>query len=604
MGLVNLQTNLKSLKFGKDRLGGGDSGQPFIKKPIINEPSNFLSLGDDDFLLRGGVRAPLNAVEDVARLAKYMFNIKSPKGLLFIAKQNILSRVSPKTESSKGIGYGGGGLNSGVYTPLSTLAQAGVGFLGIHLNDKGIDPTGLISILSLNKYSDVIKNQSENRLVTLNTLINENRSESNFNFIKGYSLNVGDSVVQYRGGPGSILGIGKTKIRFAEYRTGDQNKLSKTDYFNKGGVRLHEFIEYFPSESNLGASKEKSTSLSSTFIKLNDTEIGLNDGKIIISPYQPKTKTDPGATSSSLGASLKQGLSDDEIGLDSNGKIVLSPYPTYGKPKNATITEDFRKSKINDQTKTFLSDSPDYTTKNIEQRVNLGDPGKRGDISNYTAGKNGTNEILDKITSSPIYSSSGDGDSSGDKNDLVKFRIGILGIGGGNRYVNFRAFIDKFSESYKASWKKQRYMGRGEEFYKYDGFGRDINIDFTVVAQSKAELIPMYKKLNFLASSLSPTYTSEGYMAGNLSKVTLGGYLYEQPGIIESLSYDIPDDSPWEIGIDNTDKVNDESVKELPKMIKVSMKFTPIHNFIPAYNPTGTGPERYIALSDGKNNNY
>ena len=34
MPLINLQTDLKSLKFGGDRRGGGDSPQPFIKIPI------------------------------------------------------------------------------------------------------------------------------------------------------------------------------------------------------------------------------------------------------------------------------------------------------------------------------------------------------------------------------------------------------------------------------------------------------------------------------------------------------------------------------------------------------------------------------------------
>ena len=70
-------------------------------------------------------------------------------------------------------------------------------------------------------------------------------------------------------------------------------------------------------------------------------------------------------------------------------------------------------------------------------------------------------------------------------------------------------------------------MGRAEKLYKYGGFDRDVSVSFTVVAQSKEELIPMYKKLNFLASSLSPTYTKSGYMAGNLSQMTIGGYLYE-----------------------------------------------------------------------------
>ena len=40
MPLVNLRTNLKSLKFGKDRPGEGSSKQPYITTPIpgIDEP--------------------------------------------------------------------------------------------------------------------------------------------------------------------------------------------------------------------------------------------------------------------------------------------------------------------------------------------------------------------------------------------------------------------------------------------------------------------------------------------------------------------------------------------------------------------------------------
>jgi hypothetical protein len=147
------EPGMKSLKFGKDRPGGGDSGQPYIQSPIIDNPLPELP----DFLLRGGLNAPINAAEDVVRLTKYMFSTKNPSGLLFIAKQNLLSRVSPKTEASFGGGYLG--FNAGIYTPLSTLAQAGVGFTGTHLNQKGIDPTGLIQALSIRKYEDVISAQ-------------------------------------------------------------------------------------------------------------------------------------------------------------------------------------------------------------------------------------------------------------------------------------------------------------------------------------------------------------------------------------------------------------------------------------------------------------
>jgi len=126
--LQNGDTKLKSLKYGKDQLGGGDSNQPFIKKDINNtdlkNPSYY-----NDFILRGGIEAPLSAAEDVTRLTKYFFNFQNPSGFLFTSKQLLLSRTGTKTEASKGIGYLGGGINEGAYTPLSTLFQAGVGFL-------------------------------------------------------------------------------------------------------------------------------------------------------------------------------------------------------------------------------------------------------------------------------------------------------------------------------------------------------------------------------------------------------------------------------------------------------------------------------------------
>jgi hypothetical protein len=163
-------------------------------------------------------------------------------------------------------------------------------------------------------------------------------------------------------------------------------------------------------------------------------------------------------------------------------------------------------------------------------------------------------------------------------NDLIHFRIGIVNPQDPSTitYMNFRSFIDNFSDSYTAEWDAQKYMGRAESFYKYNGFGREISIGFTVAAQSQAEMNIIYSKLNYLASSLAPTYTSQGYMAGNLSKITLGDYIYEQYGVIKSLSYDIPDESPWEITIG---KGIDEG--ELPMIVSVKLSFIPIHNFRP-----------------------
>jgi hypothetical protein len=190
--------------------------------------------------------------------------------------------------------------------------------------------------------------------------------------------------------------------------------------------------------------------------------------------------------------------------------------------------------------------------------------------------------------------------------------------------MHFRAFLGPISDSYTADWTGFNYLGRGEKFYTYGGFDRKISLSWTVAAQSKEELIPMYKKLNYLASTLAPDYSPKGYMRGNLVQLTIGGYLYEQPGFITGLTYDMGEDSPWEIGIGTSETPNDSSVKELAQIIRVTgFNFTPIHNFVPrkqqlTFTNRGTldsvsddtgfvqtyDNERFIALSNGINNNY
>ena len=58
MGLVDLRTNLKSLRYGKDTVGGGNSAQPFVTRKIPDDLSDVGRTGGPDFLLRGGTLLP------------------------------------------------------------------------------------------------------------------------------------------------------------------------------------------------------------------------------------------------------------------------------------------------------------------------------------------------------------------------------------------------------------------------------------------------------------------------------------------------------------------------------------------------------------------
>jgi len=225
MGLLNLQTNLKSLRYGKDRIHGGDSGQPYIQTSIpdsggdFNVQGNIDLPGNDDFIIRGGLYAFKDTAQDVLRLGKYFIDLKSPSGLLFIAKQNLLSRTAIRTEASKI-------LNEDFYLPTSTLAQAGVNAFGFHFNKQGLNPIPG-SVGSLETYQQAVQynqydrmdgdysydNMADNRLVALYRVkVIKDLPSKNLNGIK---INGSDDInlLEYTGGPGSILGIGNTKIK-------------------------------------------------------------------------------------------------------------------------------------------------------------------------------------------------------------------------------------------------------------------------------------------------------------------------------------------------------------------------------------------------------
>ena len=735
MPLVSSTTDLKSLKFGKDRPGGGSSNQPYIQKDIPEgDQSNLFNTGGPDFLLRGGLLAPIRAVNDVSRLTQMFFDLKSPNGLLFTAKENLLSRTAVKTEASFGIGYagatppdymtgkGGGAINAGLYTPLSTLGQSLAGFAGVHLNLLGLDPTspmsgvvegGLFPGAGLQRYEDIAKvnNQAdansfpetkETTIQIFNPLylppilgaqpplqepefIEEISFETTGGFANRltniwYNKQLGTdnspNILEYDGGPGSILGIGKTQIKFADQRTGINNIYakdpSKKDFFYGAPSATKDKYLLRPESKEMGPKLKGVTKFASKLLPENaDREKlanGENPNKItnqyyvldrdrreiyaqtiplgrttdrFISPFGLSKSGIPKYTEFT-GVSLQTGSFTSDGGQTWNPRDfqtnVYSPEAAGTFPDNtnrihdnntevfsqqqiidqenvigdglnvSTFPEDFRKKIIEDRDITeskVLSLSPSYRTKNKNSRVNLGDPG-RSNTANGT--KNVFNyglpayemEALDKITASPMYDGTGP-DTSKAINDLVKFRIAAINndsTNGNAVYMHFRAFVNSFQDSYNANWTPQSYVGRGEQFYTYNNFNRSISMGFTAFAQSKPELIPMYKKLNYLASTLAPDYTSAGFMRGNLVRLTLGGYLYEQPGFISSLTYDIPQESTWEIALDQEGR-SDASVKELPHMINVQLTFTPIHTFIPQKPNVANNPdERYIALAN------
>jgi hypothetical protein len=80
-----------------------------------------------------------------------------------------------------------------------------------------------------------------------------------------------------------------------------------------------------------------------------------------------------------------------------------------------------------------------------------------------------------------------------------------------------------------------------------------------------------------------PDY-SNNIMRAPYMKLTLGDYMFRQPGIIKNMTYTIGNDSPWEIAIDEPESGG--ALYELPHVMTITMTFAPIHDFVPRKFPT------------------
>jgi hypothetical protein len=200
MPLVDLKTNLKSLKYGKDRINEGNSGQPYVttdsegntnlslgasnvvgsvlrllgvnQVPLVPNVSTRLNrsrvgrfvnqvLNTDDFIRGGAIGSVQASINDTFRIGAFLTDL--PKGPIFVAKQVGLQLSNPKLEVKKGIGslatgffnaitsanpgQALGTLTGGILGPtriynlgINTLAQVPSNAFGIHFSRHGLLP--------------------------------------------------------------------------------------------------------------------------------------------------------------------------------------------------------------------------------------------------------------------------------------------------------------------------------------------------------------------------------------------------------------------------------------------------------------------------------
>lgn len=142
----------------------------------------------------------------------------------------------------------------------------------------------------------------------------------------------------------------------------------------------------------------------------------------------------------------------------------------------------------------------------------------------------------------------------------------------------FRAIITSLTDNFNASWNPIKYIGRADPNYTYQGFGRQLDINFTVYASDRDEMKPMYRKLNYLASYTAPSYSDDSLtMEAPWMRITIGDLLVHQPVVLTSCYYTFMDsDTTWE-----TNLVRDPTMMEVPFKVEVNLQFNVITDYLP-----------------------
>lgn len=559
-GVGNFTAN--NIPYSGDRPGGDTSRQPYVVQPVGQRwsPSG-ISTGIPPF---GELTTATRSVADVKRLGKFLTDV--PKGPFWIGKQIGLQRMNPDV----GNYFNKYALTSDTINPvtntavkidkdfddtrtynplgLTLLAQAGGSGFGLHFLRHGKTPTLGNNTPYDEKYSTFAK--KEDRLRRLVTSFSDPSEVSNYNKI----------ISKYKGGPASFLGVGETIIK-----SGVSSQIDSTFgasvYYNSFGSPRQELNSFIPLSI--------------------DTIINID----------PRNTPSPDQDAIGDKRDFRRYKNNVIAGAKNAPVLTNSDYQTLNMEDRIGVMRSRYSSnkykKVDSSTFGATGSLSNYWVKGPVDGVNSVSLYKSaepfGDV-----GANGVNDINGNLVRS-------NGEISNIR-DLIKFRIKIFDNDDINSnmgtYMVFRAFINSFNNSMSSKWSPYTYVGRGEEFYAYEGFNESYTVSFTIAALSRSEMKPLYQKLNYLKSSMAPDYSNGAKMRGNIAELTVGDYVHYQPGVITDLNIAVPQEANWEIALDylkgQTGAASDgidSDMHELPQLLNVDMTFLPIYKFLPRKGP-------------------
>jgi len=605
--------------------------QPFIVRSIGKRWGFRTSPGAfDDGLIRGGMVTALDrSVQDTVRIAKWM---ASPKGLLWVVKQIGLGLANPKVEA---LGPGLLTRQTRIHTGLASLLSVPGAAFGLHFTRHGIPFANEIA-----SYESVVNKRNDANTFDRYSLLTGNRlvklredllpkvkpgavdkpSLSKFAALVKKAVATLKSLAGFKGetieilsglaGPNSVYGIGATTIRRHVDTLQDAKNRAAEHNFNIPWTYEKQYATTL-STSYKKSSGTKYTGDDNTIEDVNDFKHSL---KSRLEEFKTENTPSPGSKKEGL-SKLHTAQSREKTGYpgaqtDSINDYITLAYSRIQKQTTRPIVPiDFRdeiakKTNLSDVQKGIVgvnSEVRDYYKEyNLEKKYGMG---SLGAVSTAERNRSKPYKFLVKGTdfgSTNRAKLSGDPKFTGDKINALDVK---KGSGGGNPYPDnhkdfikfffedgtqgenmlvFRATMTGFSDSFSPGWDRIDIMGRPDGAYLYNSFERTISFNFMTAATTRSEMIPMWRKLNYLASYTMPDFVGGNRPSGPMMRFTIGDLFSRTPGFITSLNYTIPDDATWDIAEDSgTSAESANDAKQLPMVVEVALSATIVGDFRP-----------------------
>lgn len=143
------------------------------------------------------------------------------------------------------------------------------------------------------------------------------------------------------------------------------------------------------------------------------------------------------------------------------------------------------------------------------------------------------------------------------------------------RTVVFSAYMSGFKYNSNSTWNPVKYVGRSESFYIFTEHKREVSFNLQIPCFNRVHLLEKHRALSELQSAGAGKYDKNNRLGGVITKITLGNYLVNEPGILTSISFDIPDTSTWDID------------EKLAMYINAQFSFIVIGKDLPEYKEGG-----------------